>query len=258
MPAEAAAPAHANLSVHALIGPNAVLQAVEALRLRIGDADTDALLRASIGRSLQRLPEEMVDEAEPRQLHQAIVDTLGWWAGLEVLEDAGLRTADYLLANRIPRPAQWLLKRLPARLALRILARSMSAHAWTFAGSGRFTYRGGRQPSFEIAGCPLCRGLHAQSPACRYYGAVFERLVRTLAARDARVEETGCEALGAPACRFEVTLRPRSAPRRRSASRRTAAASSAPGHAALRSVGAAQREAAIDQHLRAGHVARRR
>ena len=46
-------------------------------------------------------------------------DTLaGWLVEARVIaEEAGARTADYIIANRIPRPAVWLLHRLPAFLA---------------------------------------------------------------------------------------------------------------------------------------------
>jgi divinyl protochlorophyllide a 8-vinyl-reductase len=81
-----------------------------------------------------------------------------------VLREAGQRTAEYLLANRIPRPAQWLLRVLPASIGMRLLSRAMAQHAWTFAGSGHFRVRFGRPPEFTIDDCPLCRGLALEAP----------------------------------------------------------------------------------------------
>jgi divinyl protochlorophyllide a 8-vinyl-reductase len=117
------------------------------------------------------------------------------------------RTADYLLAHRIPLPVQRVLKRLPAGLAARVLLAAISRHAWTFAGSGRFSAspagRGRRPLVLEIRNNPLCRG-HAAVPACDFYAATFERLFQVLVHRDAQVVETACEACGDAACRFEL------------------------------------------------------
>jgi divinyl protochlorophyllide a 8-vinyl-reductase len=47
-----------------------------------------------------------------------------------VARDAGHRTADYRLANRIPGPVQWALKPLPPALASRILLSAIAKHAF--------------------------------------------------------------------------------------------------------------------------------
>ncbi|MCX7684195.1 MAG: bacteriochlorophyll 4-vinyl reductase [Acetobacteraceae bacterium] len=109
------------------------------------------------------------------------------------------RTADYLLAHRIPRPAQWLLRALPARLAAPPLLRAVARNAWTFAGSGRVFVTPGPPAVIEIEANPL-----ATAP-CHFHLAVFTRLFRTLVHPQAEVHETLCCGSGAAACRFAIS-----------------------------------------------------
>ena len=85
---------------------------------------------------------------------------------------------------------------------------AISRHAWTFAGSGVFSHQcrwtGQPQATLRIQHNPLCRDLITESPACAYYAATFERLFRVLVHPHAQVRETACEAMGAPACVFEI------------------------------------------------------
>lgn len=197
----------------ARIGPNAIVQLAHALRSADGDAAVRRLFgQAGLDRYLQRFPDRMVDEEEVIRLHHALARQLPPVDAARVARDAGLRTGDYLLAHRIPVPVRRLLPALPATLAARLLLQAIGRHAWTFAGSGRFsaaplpapTLLGGRW-RLEIADNPLCRGLAPRArPACDYYAATFERLFVALVHRRARVVETACEARGDPACRFEV------------------------------------------------------
>jgi len=147
-------------------------------------------------------------EADVARLHRALRQQPGHGLAAEVARQAGLRTADYLLAHRIPRPVQWLLKRLPAPLAARVLRQAVGHHAWTFAGSGHFTARAGRPCVLTITGNPLCRGADLQNPsplpACDFYAATFERLFQVLVHPTVQAVETACEARGDPACVFEL------------------------------------------------------
>ncbi len=118
-----------------------------------------------------------------------------------ILTEAGRRTAEYLLAHRIPRAMTALLPRLPARLAAAILTHAMTRHAWTFAGSGRFTAEGGRHLTLSITANPLC--LHNRT-GCVWHEAVFQRLFQALVSERAEITEIACTGRGAPACRFEV------------------------------------------------------
>lgn len=190
----------------ARIGPNAIIRVAEALRTQHGEAVTAELFRrAGLEKYLPAMPGQMVDEGEVITLHQLLRPALGAESARAVAREAGLRTGDYLLANRIPRPAQFILRLLPPALASRVLLRAIGGHAWTFAGSGRFSAESAGKARLSIAGCPLCRGTTAEHPVCDYYAATFERLYRTLVSRRATVVETECQAVGAPACVFDIT-----------------------------------------------------
>ena len=193
------------------IGPNAITRVAEALRESGPEDRVEHLYtRAGLAHYLAQPPEKMVDEREVTRLHQVLRDELGIPAALEIARSAGVRTGDYLLAHRIPKGVQVLLKWLPARLASQVLLNAIQRHAWTFAGSGAFSAR--FQPRaaararlrFRIEGCLVCRRVSAKEPACEYYAATFERLFRTLVHREAAVRETRCEACGDPACEFDI------------------------------------------------------
>ena len=81
----------------------------------------------------------------------------------------------------------------------------MASHAWTFAGSGRFSARHGHTTVLSIAACPMCRDQTASEPLCDYYAGTFERLFARLVHPSARARETHCQAMGDAACRFEIT-----------------------------------------------------
>ncbi len=187
------------------IGPNAITRVAEVLRARRGEAAAAALFgRAGLLPYLTQPPEAMVDEAEVTRLHQALRESLGTTLAKQVAREAGTRTAEYLLAHRIPRAAQAVLKRLPPPLAARALLSAIRGHAWTFAGSGRFEARAGHPVVLSITGNPMCRGAALTEPGCDFYAATFEHLFRVLVHPASTVVETDCEACGDAMCRFEV------------------------------------------------------
>ncbi len=201
-PAAAGATAADAHRADARIGPNAILQLVPVLDRACGRATRDRLLAAG---GFTSVPDAsaMVDECAVADVHQALraalpgqAAALGW--------AAGTRTGDYIRINRIPRPAQAVLRALPRTLATRLLARAIAKHAWTFAGSGRFAIVGHRPLTVEIADNPVVRGERAAAPVCHWHAAVFERLFRTLVDPDLRCREVACCAAGAPACRFVI------------------------------------------------------
>ncbi|GLH81719.1 bacteriochlorophyll 4-vinyl reductase [Bradyrhizobium sp. SSBR45G] len=187
------------------IGPNAIIQTAEALRLLLGEAIARRVFAAArLEAYLAAPPADMVDEAEVMRLHDALRAVLDDDTARAISIKAGQLTAAYLLAHRIPRAAQRVLRVLPARLASRVLSRAIAAHAWTFAGTGSFTARPGRPTIYEVGHCPLCRGHQADHAVCDFYAATFETLFRTLVQAGARATEVACEATGAAACRFEI------------------------------------------------------
>jgi divinyl protochlorophyllide a 8-vinyl-reductase len=185
-----------------LIGPNALTQLLPVLE-RAGGAELRERLLARAG--VVDLPDMtgLIDEAPVARLHQAmraevpeLAPSLGW--------EAGVRTADYILAHRIPGPVQAVLKRLPAWAAGPVLSRAIAKNAWTFAGSGRFEVARDWPALFLIHDNPVVRGEQADAPLCHWHAGAFERLYRVLVSDRARVREVACCACGAPACRFEV------------------------------------------------------
>lgn len=162
----------------ALIGPNAVLKAVEVMEERLGHAETAAILADA---QIARLPsgQHMIPEIEALRLHRwlALHDPMG---APVIAEDAGSRTADYIIARRIPRAVGWLLRRLPAQLAAPVLMAAIRKHAWTFVGAGAFKPEGPWQ--FTIDRTKAGDGLPPPESLFLWYAAVFTRLYRQLVA----------------------------------------------------------------------------
>jgi divinyl protochlorophyllide a 8-vinyl-reductase len=190
----------------ARIGPNAILQLVPVLEEAAGP-DTTAHVLAMAG--IFVLPDPaagLMEEGPAARLHQALRAEMPEVAPM-LAREAGWRTADYILAHRIPKGAQRLLKLMPARLSVPILARAVEKHAWTFCGSGRFTLAATWPVRVEIADNPVVRGERSEVPLCHWHAAVFERLFSALCGRNWTCVETTCCAQGARACRFEIRRR---------------------------------------------------
>lgn len=189
----------------ARIGPNAILRVAEALGT-LCDAQTRTRIfeQAGLAHYLERPPKAMVDEREVADLHHALREILGVEEARRIGWDAGLRTGDYLLGNRIPPFAQAILKRLPAWLAERVLLKAIAGNAWTFAGSASFSTKPGRPTRLILAGSRVCLGASATEPVCDFYAATFERLFRALVDPRTQVVEVQCQAKGDPECVFEV------------------------------------------------------
>lgn len=187
------------------VGPNAIIRVFEALETRHGRDEVESLFRyAGLSRYLGALPEAMVDEQEAIDLQRALREKLGIEEARAVSRDAGSRTGDYLLARRIPRPAQAILSILPAKLASRTLLKAIQGNAWTFVGTGVFEADPSFPPRLKITDSPLCRGAQADQPLCDFYAGTFERLYRRLVHPGTVVTEVACHANGAPNCVFEA------------------------------------------------------
>lgn len=159
------------------------------------------------------LPRTMVDERAFGALVTQLVSEFGVDQADEYLSEAGARTGEYVLRNRIPRPVRAVLPRLPRSLALRALLRAVGAHSWTFAGSAGFESRvrpeGGE---FTLTPSFVCATAAADRPMGSYYARAMEVLVRALVAPHARVAEQACIATGSPCCRFSIVLAPSRTP----------------------------------------------
>lgn len=166
----------------ALIGPNAVLKTVEVMEERLGPAETQAILADA---QLARLPSgnHMIPEIEALRLHRwlGMHDPVG---ALIVSGEAGARTADYIIAHRMPRAAVWLLQRLPVGLAAILLMAAIRKHAWTFVGAGKFTPVGAWE--FEIDRSGADDPVLPPDSLLHWYAKVFEQLYRQLVSPDCR------------------------------------------------------------------------
>jgi divinyl protochlorophyllide a 8-vinyl-reductase len=194
--------------VRAVVGPNAVTRVAEALDAAHGRPVTAAVFRAAgLTRHLLTPPGEMVDEFDVSALHLALHEVLGEAGAEAIATVAGRLTGDYLLANRIPRTAQKLLRWLPMPLAAGLLARAIARHAWTFTGSGRFAWHrhGPRSLHLVVDGSPVCRMVRTDAPACHYFAATFERVFCGALGRPVAVREIRCAATGDGACEFALT-----------------------------------------------------
>ncbi len=180
----------------ALIGPNAVLQTVAAMHERLGADETRAILDDA---QIAALPsgECMIPEVHALRLHRwlALHDPIG---SFDIAEESGARTADYIIAHRIPPAAAWLLRHLPASLAAPLLMAAIRKHAWTFIGAGHFTAHGGWR--FSIDRSRADDAILPPESLFHWYAAVFARLYQQLVADDCT-----CRMVGGPA--MEVAAR---------------------------------------------------
>lgn len=189
-----------------VIGPNAVTRMAEALTASGGEPLCRRIFDlAGLAHHLAMPPTRMIPESDVARLHRASIGELGEARAGAISREAGRLTGDYLLAHRIPTPAQRLLKRLPRRLAAHLLVSAIARHSWTFAGSGEFVYAFSPALTLRLKGSPICRELRTLEPACDYFAATFERVFGEMLGSTLSVRETECEATGAPACVFVVS-----------------------------------------------------
>lgn len=191
------------------IGPNAAIQLIAALRRRGETAALTELFRtAGLEAWLSEPPGAMIAASDAARLHVGLRRILPEARAAAVLTEAGRLTGDYLLAHRIPSLAQAALKALPPTFSAKLLLRAIAAHAWTFAGDGRFEANSAGEAEIRIFDNPLCAGLIAEAPSCVWHAAVLERLFRALVSSRCRVEESLCCGRGDRCCRFRLTWSP--------------------------------------------------
>lgn len=168
----------------AQIGPNALIQTVNAIRELADEHQLLTMLqRCQQENLLDAEPTSMVDERLFAELTQAVTDVLGVPMAQSVLQRSGERTAAYLLQHRIPGPFQRLLHLLPRRLALRTLLIAINQHAWTFTGSGQFTYQLDKRPLLTVIST-----IEPGPVAAAFYGGTFCHLLQTLVEPDLQLQ----------------------------------------------------------------------
>lgn len=186
------------------IGPNAILQLVDVLERR-GEFDLCRSVLAEAGVERPARDAGMLPEADCAAVHQALRRLTPGAEGL--LEEAGLATGEYILAHRIPKLAQAVLRVLPGGLAVRVLTKAIARHSWTFAGTGEFRVESVRPLVVAVARNPLVAGWQGETPQCIWHVAVFRRLFGRLVWPSVTVRETACCACGDAVCRFEISPR---------------------------------------------------
>ena len=184
-----------------MIGPNAVLKTIEVMRERLDATSCNVVLRDA---QIDTPPsgDSMIPEIEALRLHRwlAMHEPV---AGLEIAREAGLRTADYIIAHRIPAPARALLRWLPASLAAPLLMKAISAHAWTFIGSGEFKPHGAW--AFSIDRSLADDTVVPYDSVFVWYGAVFTRLFRQLVSPESTCVEVDDDSVGIAARSYRIT-----------------------------------------------------
>lgn len=192
----------------AKIGPNSLIQTFAAITEFEGEEMAGGL------RALLQPPEaldDMVDQAHFIRLVRGLRRILPPASVDRILERAGERTAEYVLRNRIPAPARFILPRLPRALALPLVLSAFRRNAWTFAGSARYradagTSGEGHHPHIELDGCITCVGSRRGRPGGAFYRGAFQGLLSALVAPGTRVTEDECVATGGRTCRYTIHL----------------------------------------------------
>lgn len=185
------------------IGPNAVIQLGEALRA-LPEMAQRIYARADCPSLLNDPPAAMIDERIPARLFEALWKELPADQAAAIARDAGRRTGEYVLRNRIPAVARAILGVLPGQIAARLLLKAIHRNAWTFAGSGICRIESSAPSVLTIERNPL------KMPGCVWHVGVLERLFQALAAPGSRVRHCDDAAKAATICRFEIDI-----PRRR-------------------------------------------
>lgn len=195
-------PTPLHTTAQARIGPNALIQTVRALQEICRPDQARAILeQGQQSYLIDYTPAEMVPEADFNALVLLLTAQLGVEQATHILHRSGQYTAHYLLQHRIPLPFQRFLKILPRRLALALLLFAISKHAWTFVGSGTFTYRVGKVTQLTVAS-----GIHSHGAVCGFYGGTFATLIQHIIDAKAQVQSTRCQVGQDPRCEYVVLL----------------------------------------------------
>jgi len=171
----------------ALIGPNAILQALPVMERMLGKREAARVLMEA---RIAQLPsgDGMIPEIEAIRLHHAL-SMRDPFEAIDIARESGFGTADYIIAHRIPGPAVTILRWLPARLAAPLLMKAIARHAWTFIGSGRFESRGGW--AFTIDRTDADDLMMPTPSLYEWYAAVFTRLYQRLVHPNAICRDLG-------------------------------------------------------------------
>lgn len=190
----------------ARIGPNSIIQTVAVLREVYTPDELRTVLTGKAAGYLSHLPHEMIPEVEFHELVELLTARLGVERAGEILHRSGELTADYVRANRIPAPIRTVLGLLPAPISLRLFLLAISKHAWTFAGSGAFSFSIGRTPSVSIGKSVSRDTSGIAAVLCRYYCGAFTQLLRRVVSSRISLREVACQARSGSACVHQIVM----------------------------------------------------
>jgi len=182
------------------IGPNSIIQTSESLREHCGNEVKDKVMKAAeLEHYIQELPSEMVSETDFHDFVVTLFNDQGKLMTQEILQDSGERTAVYLLKNRIPGLFQSLVKPLPNKWGLKMLLFAISKNAWTFAGSGEFSYNVGEKSFIKVI------VKHPSLPVVsNFYLGTFKRLLGELISSKIEIEPETLEADKSIECTYWI------------------------------------------------------
>ncbi|WP_449258674.1 bacteriochlorophyll 4-vinyl reductase [Chlorobium limicola] len=184
------------------IGPNSIIQTVAALEEHFGKTEAEAILkRTGQGHWIGNLPTEMTEESKFHSLVTALEKEIGDNKTASILEESGRRTAAYLLRVRIPGFFQKILRLLPAGPAFSLFLFAISKNAWTFAGSGEFSYTTGKNPEITV------RVTHPGTPVVgNFYLGTFEALLEELVNPNTAITPTIKQQNGSILCTYRCRI----------------------------------------------------
>ncbi|MEM9108076.1 MAG: bacteriochlorophyll 4-vinyl reductase, partial [Pseudomonadota bacterium] len=160
---------------HACVGPNAVLQLVGVLREQEEKNLAERVFAAAdLTFLLYRPPKSMIDERIPKRLFDTLWTELPTDRAGHIARESGKRTADYVMATRIPVLVRYIFRITPPWLASLLLLKAIERNAWTFAGSGTCSTRWQPKATISIKNNPLA--MHD----CLWHIAVFEQMFKSL------------------------------------------------------------------------------
>ncbi|NTU57296.1 MAG: bacteriochlorophyll 4-vinyl reductase [Chlorobiaceae bacterium] len=190
------------MSTPSRIGPNSIIQTVGSLETKYGKKPTEELLKKmGQGYLINNLPSEMVEESKFHSLVIALQKEIGEKVTAEILRESGERTAKYLLKVRIPGPFQAIVKLLPAGLAFKVFLFAISKNAWTFAGSGEFTYGSKPSPNINVKVT-----FPSQPVVGNFYLGTFSALLKELVNPNTSVKADIRKDKGAILCRYACNI----------------------------------------------------
>ena len=154
-----------------LIGPNAIIQMIKTMEEDLGVRQTiDFFIDSKLSQYISHPLVGRVHEEDVCLIHQRLIETYGIEHAKRLSWQAGEKTADYLLKNRIPKLMGLIFKSI----------------------------------TIYIESNPICKGIRSSEPVCDYYAGTFEGLFKSLIDTSIEVKEVGCEAQGDLSCSFRV------------------------------------------------------